>query len=102
MDLRTFSPRTLALLDTAAGDRLLPFVHAAYAEELEVDVQLLRAGPAFELLVHALVGDRIVREAKWPIEQVSRLPQHIGAAVLIVHVDGILAQAARFRAKHGF
>ena len=102
MDLRSFAPRTLALLDTAAGDRLLPFVHAAYAEELEVDVQLLRAGPAYELLVHALAGELIVREATWPIAQVSRLPQHIGAAVLSVHVDGVLAKAARFRAKHGF
>ncbi len=102
MDLRTFVPRTLALLDTAAGDRLLPFVQAAYAEQLEVDLQILPAGSGYELLVHALDGERIVREATWPLGQVSRLPQHIGAAVLVAHVDCVLARTARFRAKHGF
>ena len=102
MDLRTYHPRTLARLDTACGDRLLPFVNAAYAEDLEVDLHLVRAGDAHDLIAYALRGEAIVREATWRLPPLTQLPERIATAVLQAYVDALLAGTARFRARHGF
>ena len=99
MDLRTLSPRTLALLDVASGDALLPFVREAFSDGLEVDLQIVRAGMAHDIAVLAVEGERIVREATWAAPRTSELPQHIAAAVLHTYVCGLQERVARFRVR---
>jgi hypothetical protein len=99
MDVFTLSPRTLAALDTASGDRLLPFVRDAYGNGHDVDLRVHSVGLAHEIVARAHCGPRVVREARWPVARLGELPERIGLTLLLAYIDGVRAETDDWRSR---
>ena len=110
VDVRGLPRLDLGMLTASLGDHRKDFVSLVFravVEEHDLDLQIVKDGKDFILVVTVLDGDLVVGDHRLPIA-FDELPEELRLAVLGVYIDGLLAGYARWRerearwaARHG-
>ena len=90
------SPTQAALLDTAAGDALLPLMQDMLDQRLDPHVLIESRPPRWFLLVLGLRGDEVISEVELSVRWASTT-ERVRLTVLSLHVDQLLARAEKWR-----